>query len=141
MLKLKREKILVSLVAILMIALVVGNIYSLATDDGNSTALQLTSTNTNKSSNNTSSDNETANVGAEVGATNSTKNNTAKNTNTNTNTNTNSAKNTNTNSTKNTNSSSSSLPYAGSNTSIIFIVIALAASAIYAYKKVSDYNV
>ena len=33
------------------------------------------------------------------------------------------------------------LPYAGTNSSMIFVVLAFAASAIYAYKKVSDYNV
>ena len=33
------------------------------------------------------------------------------------------------------------LPYTGSSSSMIFIVIALAISAIYAYKKVRDYNI
>ena len=33
------------------------------------------------------------------------------------------------------------LPYAGTNSSVVVVVIALAASAIYAYKKVSDYNI
>lgn len=140
MLKLKKEKILVSLIAIVMIALVVGNVYSLATD-GNNTGIQLTS-NTTSNSTNTNKANTDADVGAEVGATNtnSSKNNTANtnkasnNTANNTNTNT---KNTN----SNTNSAKSSLPYAGSNSSIIFIVIALGVSAAYAYKKVSDYNV
>ena len=33
------------------------------------------------------------------------------------------------------------LPYAGAESSVAIVVIALAASAIYAYKKVSDYNI
>ena len=48
----------------------------------------------------------------------------------------NTVKNTNTNS-----KASGSLPYAGTNTSVVFVVIALVASALYAYKKVSDYNI
>lgn len=145
MLKLKKEKILASLIAIVMVALVIGNVYSLATEGNTSTGgtISLTSTgnsSSNKSSNTNISANTDADLGAEVGATNSSRN-TNSNTNSSSNTNTNS----NTNSSRygnNTNSSSSSrLPYAGSNTSIIFIVIALGASAIYAYKKVSDYNI
>lgn len=137
MLKLKKEKILVSLIAILMVALVVGNVYSLATD-GN-TGIQLTQ-NTSANTTNTNKANTDADVGAEVGATNS---NSSRNNTTNTNkASNNTAKNTNTK-TRNTNSNSatSGLPYAGSNTSIIFIVVTLGISAAYAYKKVSDYNV
>ena len=33
------------------------------------------------------------------------------------------------------------LPYTGSNTSVVFIVIAFIASAIYAWKKIRDYNI
>ena len=33
------------------------------------------------------------------------------------------------------------LPYTGTNSSVIFIVMALVVSAVYAYKKVRDYNV
>lgn len=137
MLKLKKEKILVSLIAIVMIALVVGNVYSLATDDNTSGAGTLTLTDTGNKANtaNTSNTQNASNTEATVGATNTSNTNKTNNTsNTNTNTNTNSAKN-------NANSASSKLPYAGSNTSIVFIVVALVASAIYAYKKVSDYNV
>lgn len=144
MLKLKKEKILVSLIAIVMVALVVGNVYSLATEGntaGSGVSLTMTGENTantaNKASNNATA-NTDADVGAEVGATNSSKNNTANKTTNNTTNNT--AKNTNS-AKNNTNTATSGLPYAGSNTSIIFIVIALVASAVYAYKKVSDYNV
>ena len=130
MLKLKKEKILVSLITILMIVLVVGNVYSLATDSN--TGIQLTQSNNNTANTNKASNtaNTNANIGAEVGATNT---NSSKNNTSNTNKVSNNAvKNTNTN----TNSSASKLPYAGSNTSIIFIVVALGVSAVYAYKKV-----
>lgn len=142
MLKLKKEKILASLIAVVMVALVIGNVYSLATEGNTSSGgtISLTSTgntNSNKSTNTNVSGNTDADLGAEVGATNKSGNtNRSSNTNTNTNSNTNSSRYGN-----NTNSTSSRLPYAGSNTSIIFIVIALGASAVYAYKKVSDYNV
>lgn len=33
------------------------------------------------------------------------------------------------------------LPYTGSNSSIVFIVVAFIGSAIYAYKKIKDYNI
>ena len=48
---------------------------------------------------------------------------------------------TNTNSSRYETTNSTKLPYAGSNTSIIFVVLAFVASAAYAYKKVSEYNV
>lgn len=147
MLKVKKNKILVSLVAIIMVVLVVGNIYSLATEnEGTGGAIGLTETNktntnksanTNKASNNTANTNSDGNLGAEVGATNTNRNSNTKKASNNTSNTNNASK----NSTKNTNAATSNLPYAGSNTSIIFIVIALGASAVYAYKKVSDYNI
>ena len=104
MLKLFKEKMLVSLVVVMLVALVFGSISSLAT-----TIKPSSSTNT---AGNTAAEDNT--VGAAV--------------------NTNKATNTNTN-------KASKLPYAGSDSSLIFVVIALSASAVYAYKKVSDYNV
>ena len=127
MLKLIKEKMLVSLVVIMLAVMVFGSVSSLAT------VIKPTNTNTT----NTSADNT-------VGA--------AKDNITNTNTNkanaisssvnaisnkTNTTKYSNTN----TNKSASKLPYAGSNTSIVFVVVALGLSAVYAYKKVSDYNI
>ena len=128
MLKLIKEKMLVSLVVIMLAVMVFGSVSSLAT---------VIKPTTNTNTTNTSVDNT-------VGA--------AKENKTNTNTNkanaisssvnaisnkTNTTKYNNTN----TNKSATKLPYAGSNTSMIFVVIALAISAIYAYKKVSDYNI
>lgn len=138
MVKVMKKKILISLIAMIMVALVVGNICSLATDGtSGSGTLTLTETgNSIKNTANTASDNTTGNtaadVSAEVGATNTNSANTTSN---------NTVKNTNSSRYNNTNAVSSGLPYAGSNTSIIFIVIALVVSAVYAYKKVSDYNV
>jgi len=129
MVNLSKEKILISLVIITLITLVVGNVASLATD--------LTNTNTNrgwavispKAVNNTNA----------VGAITDNKNNTVNNASANTvgkvNVTNNTAKNT------SSYNNTGRLPYAGSNSTVIFVVIALAASAIYAYKKVSDYNV
>lgn len=61
-------------------------------------------------------------------------NNTPANTNTNRNTNTNTNKNTN----KNTNTT---LPQTGIDSSMVFIIAICGISAIYAYKKIRDYNI
>ena len=45
------------------------------------------------------------------------------------------------NNTANKANTANGLPYTGSDSSIVFIFIAFVASAIYAYKKVRDYNV
>ncbi len=138
MVKLRKEKILVSLVVITLVALVFGNISSLATapvitpstsggNTENTTGAVSDGNNENTNANVNTSGSISATVGASSnGAVNSTvpANNEAKNTNRNTN-----------------NTLSSKLPYAGSSSSVVFIVIALVASALYAYKKVSDYNV
>lgn len=150
MLNLSKEKVLISLVIITLIALVIGNVVTFATEDvGNNEAAN---NNTNSAGTVITATRLTNNT---TGAVNNTENTAANNTanNTNTNSNTNSNRNTNTNSTNslsnNTSNSSrnsssyvnSSLPYAGTSSSIVFIVIALAVSAIYAYKKVKEYDV
>ena len=129
MLKFIKEKMLVSLVVIMLAVMVFGSVNSLAT---------VIKPTTNTNTTNTSVDNT-------VGATSS---NTTNNTNTNKvnaiSSSVNAISNK-TNTTKynntNTNKSATKLPYAGSNTSMIFVVVALVISAIYAYKKVSDYNI
>ena len=53
-------------------------------------------------------------------------------------------KNTNKNNTSlynNSNKNTSNLPYTGTSDSVLFIIAALLVSAIYAYKKIRDYNV
>lgn len=138
MMKLKKEKILVSLVVITLITLVFGSIYSLATTPlitGESTSDGNTTGAVNNEANNTANNTNTSG-GAIVGSTvNNTTNDVANNTANNT------ARNTSNNTTNKTSTNSSSLPYAGTNSSVVFIVVALVASALYAYKKVSDYNV
>lgn len=135
--KLVNEKVLVSLILMALVVFTIGTVSSQATSpiiaattSGSNTADNAAASNTNT--------NGTVSIGASVGAAN-TANNTATNTNTNkTNTNTNTNK-TNTSSYTNTNSVNK-LPYAGANPSLIIVVIALAGSAVYAYKKVTDYN-
>ena len=136
MMKLKKEKILVSFLVITLITLVFGSIYSLATTpliQGESTSDGNTTGAVNNVANNTVNNTNTGTGTAIIGSTVNNKTNVANNTNTNSNTSNNIVNKTSTN--------SSSLPYAGTSSSVVFIVIALVASALYAYKKVSDYNV
>lgn len=128
MFKLRKEKLLVSLIVILMVVLAIGNVTSLAT----APTITATGGNNKNTINAALSSNNAANVGASE-ALSAGVNNSSNKTNTNTNK-------TNSNKT-NTNRVSSSLPYAGTSGTVVFVVIALAASAIYAYKKVSDYNI
>lgn len=135
MIKLKKEKILVSLVIIALLALVVGNVYSLATTPTITAGTGAVNENKNEENTNTNTNSNTNNGGsisAKVGATNNNTNSNKTNTNTNNTANTSKYNNTN---------NAGKLPYAGTNSSLIFVVIALGVSAIYAYKKVSDYNV
>ncbi len=125
---LKNEKFLVSLVVVTLFALVLGTLTSFATEVSNDNTsagtIKITPTTSSTAANNT------ANT---VAAVNNTANNTA-----------NRVVNNTTNNSSNYNKSttnSSSLPYAGASTSVVFVIVGLAASALYAYKKVSDYNV
>lgn len=137
MLKMLREKVLVSLVVVLLVAVTIGNVVSLATEPtvtinpttGNNVGVTITTDNNKNTNANTNSNTNSNSLSATVGAANTNK----ANTNTNKAANTNKA-NTNTN-------KASKLPYAGADSSLVVVVIALAASAVYAYKKVSDYNI
>ena len=123
-----KKVLLISIVLILLVLLEASNVF----------AIDITNQ-TNQGGNNT------------VQNTNTPANNTITNTNTNTNNsisnssyNTSNTANriTNTSNKTNTNSSSSGkLPKAGSDPTIIFAILGLTISAIYAYKKVSDYNI
>ena len=131
MVKLRKEKILVSLVVITLMVLVFGSLTSLATTiQPNTNSSSNTSTNTNTNSN-SSGVSATVGSSSDDNESNTNRNNTA-------NTNRNNSVN---NANRNSSTNSSSLPYAGSGSSVVFIGIALVASALYAYKKVSDYNV
>ena len=135
---LSKEKILISLVIITLITLVICNVRTFATEEVNNTNTSravITATPVNNTENNANTANTNSN-------TNSNTNNTNTNTrNTNSSNTANNVLN-NTNSSRNSSSyvNSSSLPYAGTSSSIIFIVIALGISAIYAYKKVKEYG-
>lgn len=129
----RKSKILLSLIAIILMIVLFGNVYSLATSDNGSNTVTITAT-----TDNTSGTNNTTNT-----------NNTNTNTNSNTNTNVapisatanNTTNNTSTYNNTNSTSNSSSLPYTGTNSKTILLVVVFAISAVYAYKKVSDYNV
>lgn len=126
----KKEKLLISLVLIVMLTLVVGNVYSLATEGG---TLKITA-NTDSAANNTTT-NGTSNNTAVPGVLSGT-NSTANNSTTNNTTKTNTASNTSLNTVK-----ESSLPKAGTDSKVVLLVLAFVVSAVYAYKKVSDYNI
>lgn len=125
---LKKGKLLVSLVMLMLIVWTVGSVSSLATDiaGSNTTNTPVIQTITAAPANNT---------------TNNTTNNAVNNTNTNIQSISGTVKNNTVNSSSYNTTNSTRLPYAGSNSSVIFIVLAFAASAVYAYKKVTEYNV
>lgn len=145
----RKSKILSVLVVVALVVILFGNVYALATEDTNNTSTPLTitptisnntevsannvtNTNTDATNRNTMAVNTTNNTAIVSAATN---NANVNNTNTNTN---NTSTYRNVNSTTNT----SNLPYTGtSNTKAILLVVALIISAVYAYKKVSDYNI
>lgn len=111
----KKEKIIISLVAILMITFATQNIISLATE-GNGNKVTITAQTGNNTVNQAKNETNTAN-------------NVVNNT-------TNKVDNKTTNT-----ESKTKLPKAGTDSTVIFLVLGFVASAIYAYKKVSDYNV
>ena len=69
------------------------------------------------------------------------KNANANNNNSNANNDNNANANNNNSNANNNNTNKSSLPYAGSSRTVIFIVLALGVSAVYFYKKIADYNI
>lgn len=123
MFSLKMKKLLITLVMVMVVVLALGSVKSLAT--------QITVKAPENTVGESTSNNNTSN-------TNTNTNNAANNTNNNTNTNKNAVKN---NTSAYNNTKTGSLPYAGTNTSVVFVVIAFVASSLYAYKKVSDYNI
>ena len=120
------KKFILVIIAVMLVSLVFGNINSYATTVRTITA-------------NTSASNTNSNTAEETNK----EDNQSPNTNTNTNTTrtiTSSSDYSNTNSNKNTTSNSSSLPYTGTKSSVVFVGIAFVVSAVYAYKKVSEYK-
>lgn len=131
---LNSKKILVSLVVITLLAITFGSVKSLATQP----IVANVTTSTTATDNNTTGAVTITTSNNTVNTANTVANNTVATNNT-----TNNAVNkiTNTSSYNTTNTTKKSLPYAGTDSTIVFIVLALAVSAVYAYKKVLDYNI
>ena len=132
----KSKKILLSLVIVSLLVLAFGSVNSLATQP--ITVMNVSSTTVDNGTTGTTgatiqiNSNNTTTLGASVNNTVSgTVNNSVNNV----------ANSTSYNTTNSTNTTKSKLPYAGSDSSTVLIIIALAVSAVYAYKKVSDYNI
>ncbi len=125
----RKSQILLSIVVIALVFVLLGNIHSLATEGGASNPVTITATTQNTSTtdntSNTANVSGTSNISSIVSASGNSANQTANNTST----------------YNNTTTTSSGLPYTGTNSKVILLVAAFGISAIYAYKKVSDYNV
>ena len=134
----KKGKILLSLIASILMVVLCGNLYSFATEE-NTSNTPVTITPTTSGNNTQSGTNNTANNTENRASIIATGNNTTNNTNiANTN---NTANNASVyNNTSNT-SNSTGLPYTGTNSKAMLLIVVFALSAVYAYKKVSDYNV
>ncbi len=126
----RKSRILLSIAIIALIFVLLGNSYSLATEGGNTVTITATTENTGSSDNtNTNTDTNTnTNVNAVSNVTSivSSNNNTANNTST--------------YNTSNTTTNTSSLPHTGTDSKTVLLVVVFALSAVYAYKKVNDYN-
>ena len=141
MVKMKKEKLFVSLIMVLVVILMVGTVNSFATELTVSVDDEETETVANKATNTIGATIKASNTAKKTNTT--TKNTTTKNTitkNTVNNT-TNKANTANKVSNYANKTETSSLPYAGSDSTIILVVAALGISAVYAYKKVVDYNI
>lgn len=140
----EKSKILLSFIAVVLMIVLFGNIYSLATEENATNTVTITATtdttgatNTNNTSNtntNTNSANLTANNVVNTPNVSASANNTTNNKVNNT------ANNTSTYNNTNSVSNSSNLPYTGTNSKAMLLIVVFAISAVYAYKKVSDYN-
>ena len=138
MLKMKKQKLLISLLIVAVVAILFGNVMSDAT--------QITTNSVTVTPSTTNATNTNAGSISINATTNATTKNTVNTNSTSINAAVSSYNNTNTNSTVNTaknTANTSKLPYAGNGNILGAVVLAVAfvGSALYAYKKVSDYNV
>lgn len=139
MLKMKKQKLLISLLIVAVVAILFGNVMSDATQI-TTNSVTVTPSTTNATNTNAGS------ISINATTTNATTKNTVNTNSTSINAAVSSYNNTNTNSTVNTaknTANTSKLPYAGNGNILGAVVLAVAfvGSALYAYKKVSDYNV
>jgi len=131
--KMKKTRIVISLIIIACVVFMLGamsvyadtptTITTITTNSGNNTANKATNITSDGTTNKTTNAANKVNTITPIGTTNNTANRVSSYTN-------------NTSTT-----SQDGLPYTGTNYSIVFIIAALAISAVYAYKKVTDYNV
>lgn len=141
-----RKKLIVSLVVMMIVFLVCG-MSVFASDSGTQPLTTIKSGNNSSNATSIKPVNSSTNNGTSITGGNTitpiTGSNSANKSTTPISTNSNSSSSTYTtkNNSNNTNTESSSeLPYTGVNYSVVFVIIALVISAVYAYKKVSDYN-
>ena len=138
----RREKIIVSLIIMMILFLVCG-MSVFATDSGTQPLTTIKSGNSSSNATSIKPINATTNNNGTTlsGGNSSTITPITSPNNSNNGVNSSSSTYTTRNNTNNTNTESSSgLPYTGVSYNVIFIIIALVISAVYAYKKVSDYN-
>lgn len=121
-----KKKVLVVLVMVSLLVAVCGTVFA---TDITSTGNQITISNSATTGNsiNITTTNTTNTTGNTINTLNVSSTYNTNNTNTNTN--------------KVNTSASSSLPKAGADTTVVFVILALVVSSAYAYKKVSDYNI
>ena len=132
----KKGKMIVSFV-LMMVVLVICASSVFATDGSNTntpTPITITGNSSRNTTNNVTTNNTATNNAPTQITANTSSNNSANNASSSVSSYNNSSNN------SNTASNSQGLPYTGTSYSIVFIIIALVVSAIYAYKKVSDYN-
>ena len=150
----EKKKILLSMISIVLMIVLFGNVYVLATDDDSSgNTVTITATTNSNTTVGTDTEDDTEEETSN-NISNNTSNNTSRNTSNNISNNisNNTSNNTSNNIVNNTSNSSSSynsansvtnsskLPHTGTSSKVVLLVVVSAMSAIYAYKKVSDYN-
>ena len=121
-----KKKVLVVLVMVSLLVAVCGTVFA---TDITSTGNQITISNSATTGNsiNITTTNTTNTTGNTINTLNVSSTYNTNNANTNTN--------------KVNTSANSSLPKAGADTTVVFVILALVVSSAYAYKKVSDYNI
>lgn len=124
-----KKKVLVVLVMVSLLVAVCGTVFATdITSTGNQITISNSATTGNSINITTTNTNTTGNTTNTLNVS-STYNTNSANTNTNTNTN------------RVNTSADSTLPKAGADTTVVFVILALVVSSAYAYKKVSDYNI
>ena len=135
----KSKKILGLITIVVLLLICIGGSETSAVS--NIPQITVSNTSANRVNSNTAASGINITIGDTTRDESTTKNNTVKNNTTKNNTVNKSTNKNISSSYGNSNKNSSSLPYTGTSDSVLFIVAALLVSAIYAYKKIRDYNV